>query len=299
MLSRSMLHAIAGLVIALLFTVGSIGPAYAQSFFETLFGGPKAPNSRAGDRAPSRLLPPGAAPTGINSAAPYSVRQMVPRNRSDGDDDRSPSFSAADSSRSFRTVCVRMCDGFYWPVSFAAPRSRFYRDANACSSSCTSEAKLFHFPSKGAQIDDAVDLSGRVYSRLPTAFRYRKALVKGCACKADPWSEIEKDRHRNYAMKAETGKDDAISSNKSAEYPVPPPSGSQENVVVSDAKVDDPLPSRSETVPKGQVAIVTTKPKSPKLGKIAEPRGTTSDTSRNPRVDHANTLRRLSPPPAK
>ena len=157
---------------------GLATPVQAQSFFETLFGGSKPaypqPNTY---RDPNRLLPPGAMPsTGISGSAPYGIRQM-PQPRRSGDDDDGAGHRSNDRGRSYRTVCVRMCDGFYWPVSFSAPRSRLYRDASVCSSSCGSEAKLFHFPSNGGQIDDAVDLTGRVYSRLPNAFKYRKSLV--------------------------------------------------------------------------------------------------------------------------
>ena len=34
----------------------------------------------------------------------------------------------------YRTVCVRMCDGYYFPVSFSTLPSHFPQDADACSS---------------------------------------------------------------------------------------------------------------------------------------------------------------------
>lgn len=211
-------------------------PVQAQSIFETLFGGSKGAASPAIARAPSRLLPPGGQ-AGVNGGDAYTATLPVPRSRAYQDED-APSSNFG--GRTYRTVCVRLCDGFYWPVSFSATRNRFYRDANLCSSSCTSESKLFHFPVNGGPIDDAVDLTGRVYSRLPAAFKYRKALVPSCACKPDPWSEAEAGRHRAYAAKGETGKDiPAVNVSKSAEMPVPPPSGLQETVVVSDAKAAD------------------------------------------------------------
>ena len=36
-----------------------------------------------------------------------------------------------------------------------------------------------------------VDLTGRAYTKLPTAFRYRKALSETCKCKPDPWAQSE------------------------------------------------------------------------------------------------------------
>ncbi len=214
-------------------------PTFAQSFLETLFGAPKQamplPN---GYRTLNRLLPPGGMhPSGLNGAHRYTIRQM-PQPRRDGDDDDGAAARAKDRSHGYRTVCVRMCDGFYWPVSFSTPRSRLYRDATVCSSSCGAEAKLFHFASSGGQIDDAVDLTGRAYSRLPNAFRYRKSLVQGCTCRPEPWSEAEIDRHHVYALNNGTVKSEANPPARRVEYPVPTPSGAQQNAMVSDAKED-------------------------------------------------------------
>ena len=110
-----------------------------------------------------------------------------------------PAYSVA-PIHALRTVCVRLCDGYYWPISYSAPRSRFYHDANVCQSSCAGEARLFHYPTSGGSIEDAVDQTGRVYGRLANAYRYRKALVEGCACKPAPWSEAEVIRHERYAL---------------------------------------------------------------------------------------------------
>jgi hypothetical protein len=204
----------------------------AQSLFEALFGPAKPKSAVPYPGNADRLLPPG----GVNSGAPYGSRQMPPPRRDDDDDDRSS--SKAERGGGHHTVCVRLCDGFYWPVSFAAPRSRLYRDATACSASCGAEAKLFHYSANGGQINDAVDLTGRVYSRLPTAFKYRKAVVPGCACKPAPWSLSEIDRHRMYALDesaAKEGAGTAAAARRSASHPLPPPSGIQESVVVGDA----------------------------------------------------------------
>jgi hypothetical protein len=96
---------------------------------------------------------------------------------------------------------VRLCDGFYWPISFGVSRAQFGRDAQVCQSSCGSDARLFYQPTNGSA-ETMVDLSGRSYSQIPNAFRYRKALVPNCTCKPAPWSEAELARHQNYAVEA-------------------------------------------------------------------------------------------------
>ena len=171
--------------------------ATAQSLFEALFGPSKPTYAPPG---PNRLLPP----SGVNAGLPYTTRPTPQLRR---DDDDNAGGRAADHGRGgYQTVCVRMCDGFYWPISYSTSRSRLYRDANVCSSSCSSEARLFHYSTSGGQMQDAVDLTGRAYAKLPVAFKYRKSLVQGCTCKPEPWSQAEIDRHRIYAMNEELAK---------------------------------------------------------------------------------------------
>lgn len=99
----------------------------------------------------------------------------------------------------FRTLCVRMCDGFYWPMSNAATGDMLGREETMCASSCNGgEARLFYAPSPGSDMDEMVDLEGRSYASYPTAFKYRKTLVKGCQCKPAPWSASERARHQSY-----------------------------------------------------------------------------------------------------
>ncbi len=49
---------------------------------------------------------------------------------------------------SYRTLCVRKCDGFYFPISMSASRGRFETDSAICQASCpNSEVELFVQPS--------------------------------------------------------------------------------------------------------------------------------------------------------
>ena len=84
----------------------------------------------------------------------------------------------------FRTICVRMCDGYYFPISFATTRETFDHDAQTCQSQCASPAKLYYYQNPGAEVQQAVALDGTAYTELRNAFRYRKELVTGCSCKA-------------------------------------------------------------------------------------------------------------------
>lgn len=105
----------------------------------------------------------------------------------------------------YRTLCVRLCDGFYFPISDGVRRERLYNDSHACSQRCEGEARLFYYPTAGGSVETMVDLTGRRYADLPNAFHYRKALVNGCACKPAPWSAQEAARHQRYAAEAARG----------------------------------------------------------------------------------------------
>jgi hypothetical protein len=74
-----------------------------------------------------------------------------------------------------QAYCVRTCDGRYFPISASDGQNR----AASCNSFCpASETKVVY----GSNIDNAATESGRPYSELPNAFRYRNELVAGCTC---------------------------------------------------------------------------------------------------------------------
>jgi len=92
---------------------------------------------------------------------------------------------AANGAQTYRTLCVRLCDGFYFPVSFSTLPSHFDQDADVCSSHCAAPSELFYYPNPGGTVEEAVALrSQEPYTKLKFAFRYRKEYVNGCSCKA-------------------------------------------------------------------------------------------------------------------
>lgn len=108
----------------------------------------------------------------------------------------------------YRTMCVRLCDGYAWPISFATSSSSFARDQTTCERSCSSPARLFTHRNPGAGMEDMVDLDGRPYSALPTAFFYQAVYDESCKCRAHPWETESLERHRGYALEARARKGD-------------------------------------------------------------------------------------------
>ena len=84
----------------------------------------------------------------------------------------------------YRTLCVRLCDGYYFPVSFSTLPSHFPQDAEACTSKCAAPTELYYYPNPGGSVDQSVALTSQEpYTKQKFAFRYRKEFVNGCSCK--------------------------------------------------------------------------------------------------------------------
>lgn len=107
-----------------------------------------------------------------------------------------------DHGGTYRTMCVRLCDGYYYPVSFSVTPDRFEHDAQVCERTCGGEGRLFVYPNPGGDIEGMQDLRGRPYAQLRTAFLYRTTYVDSCKCQPRPWEEASTERHRMYALEA-------------------------------------------------------------------------------------------------
>lgn len=85
----------------------------------------------------------------------------------------------------YRTLCVRLCDGYYFPVSFSTLPNHFERDAEACQSRCAAPAELYYHQNPGGSVEQMTAFRTQdLYTNLKSAFKYRKEFVQGCSCKA-------------------------------------------------------------------------------------------------------------------
>jgi hypothetical protein len=106
-----------------------------------------------------------------------------------------PGADMGPQSGTYRTVCVRSCDGFYFPISFATVPGRFPDDEKTCKALCpAADANLFTYRNPGEDMSSAVSISGQPYSSSPNAFRYRQEFNPSCSCKAagQTWSDALK-----------------------------------------------------------------------------------------------------------
>jgi hypothetical protein len=99
-----------------------------------------------------------------------------------------PVYRSIDPNGRYRSVCVRTCDGFFFPVSYQTYASHLSQDASVCQSSCAAPAELYVYRNPGQEIDQAISLNGTAYADLPNAFKYRKEYINGCSCKANEYN---------------------------------------------------------------------------------------------------------------
>jgi hypothetical protein len=98
-------------------------------------------------------------------------------------------------SGTYRTVCVRTCDGGYFPISFATVPGRFADDEKSCKALCpATEANLYTYRNPGEDMNQAVTVNGQSYTALPNAFKFRQEFNPTCSCKAagQSWADALK-----------------------------------------------------------------------------------------------------------
>jgi hypothetical protein len=112
-----------------------------------------------------------------------------------GSDQTAPSEGTGSG---YRTVCVRTCDGYFFPISFSTSQDRFRDDEATCQRMCpASEVQLYAHRNPGEDMRQAVSTSPdrRLYTELPTAFKYKSEWSNACVCKQpnESWANAVKD----------------------------------------------------------------------------------------------------------
>ncbi|ODN70592.1 DUF2865 domain-containing protein [Methylobrevis pamukkalensis] len=128
---------------------------------------------------PIRTAPPAELRTPLTELRPAQDGRAA-RLKPLLDQRRSTARIAGFSGGSYRTLCVRSCDGYYFPLSFATRASGFARDEAACRAN-GDDFSLYVHHNPGEDSGAAVSLaSGQRYRDLPRAFAYRKRFDPTC-----------------------------------------------------------------------------------------------------------------------
>jgi hypothetical protein len=134
-------------------------PPRRRSFLEQLFGGFQSQGDDGYDG--------NATYTGPDQVEdPYATQQQQQQ------------------SQTIRTVCVRLSDGYYWPISYSTTRDYIPEDAQTCQAACPDQqVDLYFYDNPGQEPEQMIDAEGKAYSALPTAFAYRKQFDRTNTCK--------------------------------------------------------------------------------------------------------------------
>jgi len=129
-----------------------------RGFFETLFGG--NPNSQQ----PDIMVPP---------------EDETPRGGS-------------------MAVCVKSCDGSFFPVSYSAHRGNLNELDNLCHALCPNAEVTLYTRSLYRDMKSAVSINGEPYRDTQNAFRFEKSVDTSCSCKApgQTWVQALSDAER-------------------------------------------------------------------------------------------------------
>jgi hypothetical protein len=157
------------------------------------------------------------------------------------------------ASGTFRTLCVRTCDGFYFPVSYATVPSKFQDDERVCKNMCpASEATLYAHRNPGEDVAQAVSISGQPYSSMPNAFKYRKEFSAACSCKApgQTWSEALKQIDDQTVERG----DIVVTQERAKQLSLPPPAKGSKPLTAAqqralDAKAAEAKPAAATEAP--------------------------------------------------
>lgn len=139
-----------------------------------------------------------------------------------------------------RTVCVRLSDGYYWPVSYSTTRDYIPQDQQTCLSECPDQqVDLYYYANPGQEPEQMVNSEGQAYTSLPAAFAYRKQFDSSQTCKpqvvtgAITMDDLGDGRNR------------AVVTYGDEEFPLPerdPRATEQATAAPVTAEIDIPLP---------------------------------------------------------
>jgi hypothetical protein len=132
----------------------------------------------------------------IANLPPIGSEETVLRGGSDPEaiapDISAPNLHLLTQEGPLRTMCVRTCDGSFFPISANAGPADFDRDADACSARCPgAQTELYYHPLTSETSEMVSASTGRPYTELPTAFAYKSgspASRSQCGCRLPPQS---------------------------------------------------------------------------------------------------------------
>ena len=121
-----------------------------------------------------------------------------------------------------QAVCVRECDGGFFPLDHSVRQSDPDQLTGLCQALCPNTAVSVYTRSPNQQISTAVSLDGDMpYSDLPNALRFEKSFDPACTCKPAGQSWAEALAGAEQMLGRERKSDIVVTPEKSAELAKP------------------------------------------------------------------------------
>jgi hypothetical protein len=146
------------------------------------------------------------------------------------------------SSGGYRTVCVRSCDGYFFPLGFSQSKSEFARDRETCKGIYgDAAADLYFYPSDGSP-DQMISLDGNAYAKENFAFAYQREFRPACQ------SELQRGVGRMRDAFLTVASREAFRRFKLIPVPIPRPTG-DERLIAEDERMSTPPKTVSRILP--------------------------------------------------
>lgn len=90
------------------------------------------------------------------------------------------------------TYCVRLCDGYYFPIARRTSSSNYEEQYALCRARCPgADVSLYSTRTDSPPERMRSAITGEAYAALPTAFAYRRAFYPDCSCQPkEPMTRI-------------------------------------------------------------------------------------------------------------
>lgn len=100
-------------------------------------------------------------------------------------------------------ICVRACDGGFFPISYSARRGNLEALSELCKAQCPNAEVELYTRSPWRELESAVSMDGRSYSEHPNALKFAKSVDPTCSCKPPgrSWAETLAEAERILAEK--------------------------------------------------------------------------------------------------
>ncbi len=111
-------------------------------------------------------------------------------------------------------VCVRTCDGFFFPVNFEGLSARD-EHGQVCNALCPGAETMVMYMRLGAEIDTAATRDGQAYASFPFALKYRESRDSACFCRPPGYTAAQLAKGQEDLV--ETRKGDLVVTREQAE----------------------------------------------------------------------------------